>query len=85
MTDCLIKNKGDKIKKVVIGLSPLEGKEEAVCKSIPMDMSISADEILMKLDDIESAEIMSILLTLEMNGYISSDSSGKYTRIYGNY
>ena len=80
------KTKISKIPKAkIIGLPPLEGNEDLVFQAISDDRGISAEEIMMKVDNIESSEISSILLNLEMNGYIEEDEIGNYIRIYGNY
>ena len=82
-------SKPSKISKVpkakVIGLPPLEGNEDLVFQTISDDRGISAEEIMMKVDNIDSAEMSSILLNLEINGYIEVDDVGNYIRIYGNY
>ena len=80
--DCNI----DKIKpsQKVIGLPPLEGKEEAVLKVMPINSAVSEDDILMKLDDISPSEIGMIIVKLETNGYIKEESFGNYVRTYGN-
>ncbi len=71
------------IKQKVIGLPPLEGKEESVFKIIPIDSSISSEDILMKLDEIEISELSMILIKLESKGYIKEDFLGNYLREYG--
>lgn len=67
----------------IIGLMPLEGDEQIVAEVIPTDVAISADEISMKLDNMELSKITNILLQLEMRGYISIDDFGNYVRSYG--
>ena len=85
LNDCKLNIDNSSIKRKVIGLLPLEGIEEIVLKIIPLDVGISIDEILMKLDDIELTELTSILLNLELKEYISTDTLGNYIRKYGNY
>ena len=85
LSDCNITIETGIQKAITIGLQPLYGNEEIVCNLIPKDVGISAEELSMKLDNIESAELNSILLNLEMNDYITVDNFGKYIRLYGNY
>ena len=85
LNECKIKSENGLEKAVTIGLEPLEGKEEAVCKLIPMDNAISAEELSMQLEDIEINELNSILFNLEIKDYISIDDAGNYIRLYGNY
>ena len=73
------------MKSKVVGMSPLEGNEELVCKNIPFDVGISAEELSIKLEDISLPELTTILLNLEMKSYINKDIAGNYLRLYGNY
>ena len=83
LKDCELNMETSLQKKKVIGLPPLEGNEEAVLKLIPMDTSITSEDIAMKLDDIEFSEISMILINLETKGYINEESFGSYVRTYG--
>jgi len=65
----------------VIDLPPLEGDDDLVFQMIPSDIGISADEIMMKLEEIESSKLSNILLNLEIKGYIEVDGIGNYIRI----
>ena len=83
LEDCKLNIDVSRPKKRVIGLPPLEGNEEIVMKAIPTDKTISEEELLIKLDDLEISEVSMILLTLEDKGYINQESFGNYIRAYG--
>ena len=85
LDDCKIKSRYSEMKSKVVGMSPLEGNEELVCKNIPFDVGISAEELSIKLEDISLPELTTILLNLEMKSYINKDIAGNYLRLYGNY
>lgn len=57
----------------------LEGAEKVVYEAIPQDESITIEEILMQVDEILPDEISSIILQLELKGYIS-ENDGAYIR-----
>ncbi len=62
----------------IIELPPLEGNEEKIFNLIQSENGISPEEISMQIDDIDISEITTILLNLDMNGYISENDFGKY-------
>ena len=84
LNDCELNIETSTPKKKIIGLPPLEGNEEIVLKLIPTDTTISSEDIIMKLDDIDYSEINMILVNLEKKGYINEESFGSYVRTYGN-
>ena len=57
----------------------LEGAEKIIYEAIPNDDAITLDEILMSVDEVSPAEITSIILNLELKGYISEEDD-KYSR-----
>lgn len=57
----------------------LKGAEKFVYDAIPQDEAITLDEILMSIDEISTSEISSIILQLELKGYIS-ENNGAYIR-----
>lgn len=57
----------------------LDATEKIVYDAIPADDSITLDEILMVVDEIEPSEISEIMLRLEMKGCVSVDDD-RYSR-----
>ena len=83
LEDCKVQMNSEIIERAATSELPaLNAKEQLVYDVIPNDMGISDEEILMKLDDITPVELSSILLSLEMNEYITVDSVGNYIRTY---
>lgn len=83
--DCKFNFDFNHSKPKVIGLPPLEGKEELIFNTIPSDNSISIDDILIQVDEINISELSMILIKLECQGYIKEDLNGNYVREYGIY
>ena len=63
-----------------IELPLLESNEALVYDIIPIDNSISTEEISIKLDTLELSDIMSVLLNLEMKDLIIERTPGNYIR-----
>ena len=57
----------------------LDATEKLIFDAIPENDSITLDEILYKVEEIESNEISEIMLRLEMKGYIS-EQDDTYSR-----
>ncbi len=66
--------------KKVAPKAELDATEKLIYDAIPVDDSITLDEILEKVEEVEPSEISSIMLSLEMKGYIS-EKDDTYTRI----
>ena len=58
----------------------LDATEKVIYDAIPVDDSITLDEILMVVDEIAPDEISGIILSLEMKGYIS-ENDDRYSRL----
>ncbi len=59
----------------------LEAAEKIVYDKIPQDETITLEEILMNVDEISTAEISSIMLQLELKGYIVENDGGYIRQI----
>ena len=57
----------------------LDATEKIIYDAIPADDSITLDEILMVVDEIEPSEISGIMLSLEMKGCVTVDDD-RYSR-----
>lgn len=67
--------------KKILEVKPIEltDTEKKIFDIIPAEEYITLDEILMSVDDIDAAEISSIILELELKKYITEDG-GRYRR-----
>ena len=65
--------------KKIVPKIELEGDEKLIFDAIPENDSITLDEILYKVEEIEPNEISKIMLSLEMKGYIS-EQDDTYSR-----
>ena len=61
---------------------PLDDTAAQVLKAIPFDRYVSDEEILMQVEDINPNELPTIMIELDMKGYVIEDA-GRYKRKLG--